>query len=90
MVSRKSTRRTEGQRRYDDVMAYERRITKLLDEIPYEALPGRATSDEARDTCITLEETAEYLRDAVSLLEAVRDREAPRYNRSKMANEVQS
>lgn len=69
------TRRTPAQRRYDDVAALEKRLGKLMTDIPYMVLGADPLTRQDLDAVDT------HLRNAVTALERVRGREAPRYER---------
>jgi hypothetical protein len=56
-------KRTEGQRRYDEVAEHEAQIRRLLDEIPRDAIGRR------RAICQALDNAETYLTDAVAELE---------------------
>jgi hypothetical protein len=74
MAESKSTRRTTGQRLYEQVTVLERQITDLMDDIPHQTLGRQA------DTCALFREVIENLRDAVLALKDVKRRELARYN----------
>jgi hypothetical protein len=72
---------TQAQDAYAQVSRLEGELNHVMDDIPAAALESERTRDALRQAAGKLEEV-------VRLLEGVREEEAPRYERSPMANQV--
>jgi hypothetical protein len=77
--------RSEVQKAYERLAGCESELNQLIDEIPYAVL-GSGPGPEHLRTGDALRQAAEKLDEVVRLLEGVRDAEAPRYERSPLAN----